>query len=75
MDQLTLSQLEGHLWESANILDSHKNSDQESEWSIAPLGEIADVMYGPIENRTRGKMTMEQPYLRVANVHRDSIKL
>lgn len=46
-----------------------------SEWSIARLGDAADVAYGITVNSKRNALPLKKPYLRVANTQRVSFDL
>jgi type I restriction enzyme, S subunit len=44
-------------------------------WKLARLGEVADVQGGLQVTKARSALTLERPYLRVANVHRSRLDL
>ena len=46
-----------------------------SNWAVIELGEIAEVSYGLTINGERRKLTLEKPYLRVANVMKGILDL
>lgn len=46
-----------------------------SEWDVVRLGDVADVVYGITLNSKRNALPLKKPYLRVANVQRDSFDL
>ena len=46
-----------------------------SGWTVMALGEVAEVSYGLTINGERRKLTLEKPYLRVANVMRGLLDL
>lgn len=45
------------------------------EWDVVSLGDIANVVYGITLHSKRSAMQLKKPYLRVANVHRNSLDL
>ncbi len=46
-----------------------------SEWNVVRLGDVANVVYGITLNSKRNTLPLKKPYLRVANVQRDSFDL
>ena len=46
-----------------------------SSWIVFELSEVAEVSYGLTINAERRKLTLEKPYLRVANVMRGTLDL
>lgn len=46
-----------------------------SGWDVVRLGDVANVVYGITLNSKRNALPLKKPYLRVANVQRDSFDL
>lgn len=46
-----------------------------SRWNVVRLGDVANVVYGITLNSKRNALPLKNPYLRVANVQRDSFDL
>src|SRR5208282_204889 len=55
--------------------DWREGRDSEYEWPIRRLSEVGDITGGVTKNAKRQQMTLQMPYLRVANVYENRLKL
>jgi type I restriction enzyme S subunit len=55
--------------------DWREERDSEYEWPIRRLSEVGDITGGVTKNAKRQQMTLQMPYLRVANVYENRLKL